>query len=137
MLTIVDIMFWKEFRCHVNKIQICKYFIFKEMLEHASNTRTNSIYVYFCTILDETKRITMWIFNFYSFHDNPIQCNCAMRDNEKYRSMVSAFRMSELQSLMVFAGKSKAGKKSDLQVMNDDCYNWSLSWIMNNQPLTQ
>ena len=39
-----------------------------------------------------------------------------MRDNEKYKSMVSAFRMSELQSLMSFAGKSKAGKKSDLQV---------------------
>jgi len=38
-----------------------------------------------------------------------------MRNNEKFRSMVSAFRMSELQALMVFAGKSKAGKKSDLQ----------------------
>ena len=40
-----------------------------------------------------------------------------MRDNDKYKSMVSAFRMSELQSLMSFAGKSKAGKKSDLQVI--------------------
>ena len=39
-----------------------------------------------------------------------------MRDDEKYKSMVSAFRMSELQSLMSFAGKSKAGKKSELQV---------------------
>ena len=39
-----------------------------------------------------------------------------MRNHEKYKSMVSAFRMSELQALMVFAGKSKAGKKSDLQV---------------------
>ena len=39
-----------------------------------------------------------------------------MRKDEKYRAMVSAFRMSELQALMVFAGKSKAGKKSDLQV---------------------
>jgi len=38
-----------------------------------------------------------------------------MRDHEKYKSMVSSFRMAELQSLMVFAGKSKAGKKSDLQ----------------------
>jgi len=38
-----------------------------------------------------------------------------MRNHEKYKSMVSAFRMSELQALMVFAGKSKAGKKSDLQ----------------------
>ena len=40
-----------------------------------------------------------------------------MRDHEKYKSMVSSFRMAELQSLMVFAGKSKAGKKSDLQVI--------------------
>ena len=39
-----------------------------------------------------------------------------MSENEKYRSMVQAFRMSELQSLMVFAGRSKAGRKSDLQV---------------------
>ena len=39
-----------------------------------------------------------------------------MRDNEKYKAMVVSFRMSELQTLMVYAGKSKAGKKSDLQV---------------------
>jgi len=38
-----------------------------------------------------------------------------MSENEKYRSMVQTFRMSELQSLMVFAGRSKAGRKSDLQ----------------------
>ena len=30
-------------------------------------------------------------------------------------SLVSAFRMSELQSLLMFAGKSKAGKKTELQ----------------------
>jgi hypothetical protein len=35
-------------------------------------------------------------------------------DNEKYRNMVHAFRMSELQTLMVFAGRSKTGKKVDL-----------------------
>eukprot|EP00092_Neocalanus_flemingeri_P000443 GFUD01000472.1.p1 GENE.GFUD01000472.1~~GFUD01000472.1.p1 ORF type:complete len:513 (-),score=171.21 GFUD01000472.1:902-2377(-) len=35
--------------------------------------------------------------------------------DEKLRNMVLAFRMSELQSLMVFSGKSKAGKKTDLQ----------------------
>jgi len=38
-----------------------------------------------------------------------------MSENEKYRSMVQTFRMSELQSLMIFAGRSKAGRKSDLQ----------------------
>jgi len=38
-----------------------------------------------------------------------------MSENEKYRSMVQAFRMSELQNLMVFAGRSKAGRKTDLQ----------------------
>ena len=39
-----------------------------------------------------------------------------MTENEKLQNMVRAFRMSELQSLMVFAGKSKAGRKTDLQV---------------------
>ena len=43
-----------------------------------------------------------------------------MRDNEKYKAMVVSFRMSELQTLMVYAGKSKAGKKSDLQVGQTD-----------------
>jgi len=38
-----------------------------------------------------------------------------MSENEKYKNMVLAFRMSELQCLMVFAGKSKAGRKTDLQ----------------------
>jgi len=38
-----------------------------------------------------------------------------MTENEKLQNMVRAFRMSELQSLMVFAGKSKAGRKTDLQ----------------------
>ena len=38
-----------------------------------------------------------------------------MSENEKLRNMVLAFRMSELQCLMVFAGKSKAGRKTDLQ----------------------
>ena len=43
-----------------------------------------------------------------------------MSDNnhEKFRNMVLAFRMSELQTLMVFAGKSKTGRKTDLQVRN-------------------
>jgi hypothetical protein len=41
--------------------------------------------------------------------------NNEMSENEKLRNMVLAFRMSELQCLMVFAGKSKAGKKTDLQ----------------------
>ena len=46
-----------------------------------------------------------------------------MSENEKLQNMVLAFRMSELQSLMVFAGKSKAGKKTDLQasVYSDIC----------------
>jgi len=35
-------------------------------------------------------------------------------DNDTYRSMVHAFRMSELQSLMVFAGRSKTGRKQEL-----------------------
>ena len=39
-----------------------------------------------------------------------------MSENEKYRNMVDAFRMSELQNLMIFAGRSKAGRKTDLQV---------------------
>ena len=39
-----------------------------------------------------------------------------MTENEKLRNMVLAFRMSELQCLMVFAGKSKVGRKTDLQV---------------------
>jgi len=38
-----------------------------------------------------------------------------MTENEKLRNMVLAFRMSELQCLMVFAGKSKVGRKTDLQ----------------------
>lgn len=38
-----------------------------------------------------------------------------MSENEKYRNMVDAFRMSELQNLMIFAGRSKAGRKTDLQ----------------------
>ena len=37
-------------------------------------------------------------------------------DHDKYRNMVLAFRMSELQTLMVFAGRSKTGRKTDLQV---------------------
>ena len=41
--------------------------------------------------------------------------NNEMSENEKLQNMVLAFRMSELQSLMVFAGKSKAGRKTDLQ----------------------
>jgi len=35
-------------------------------------------------------------------------------DHETYRSMVHALRVSELQDLMVFAGKSKSGRKQDL-----------------------
>ena len=50
-----------------------------------------------------------------------------MRDDEKYKSMVSAFRMSELQSLMSFAGKSKAGKKSELQVTRNDNIKYLIS----------
>jgi len=38
-----------------------------------------------------------------------------MSENDKLCNMVLAFRMSELQSLMVFSGRSKAGKKTDLQ----------------------
>jgi len=34
---------------------------------------------------------------------------------DKLRNMVLAFRMSELQTLMVFAGRSKTGRKQDLQ----------------------
>jgi hypothetical protein len=41
-----------------------------------------------------------------------------MSENEKYRNMVDAFRMSELQNLMIFAGRSKAGRKTDLQVIS-------------------
>jgi hypothetical protein len=43
-----------------------------------------------------------------------------MSENEQYRSMVQAFRMSELQCLMVFAGRSKAGRKTDLQARAAD-----------------
>ena len=50
-----------------------------------------------------------------------------MRDDEKYKSMVSAFRMSELQSLMSFAGKSKAGKKSELQVTRNNNIEYLIS----------
>ena len=54
----------------------------------------------------------------------------AMRDH--YQSLVSAFRISELQSLLAFAGKSKAGKKSELQVSG-----WfSLGWTDSNSFLS-
>jgi len=36
-------------------------------------------------------------------------------ENGKYSDMVKAFRMLELQNLMVFAGRSKAGRKNELQ----------------------
>lgn len=36
-------------------------------------------------------------------------------NHEKFKNMVLAFRMSELQTLMVFAGRSKTGRKTDLQ----------------------
>ena len=37
-------------------------------------------------------------------------------------SMVMAFRMCELQSLLTFANKNKAGRKSELQVRNGEGY---------------
>ena len=37
-------------------------------------------------------------------------------NHEEYKNMVLAFRMTELQNLMVFAGRSKTGRKTDLQV---------------------
>ena len=58
------------------------------------------------------------MFIFTNFTDDRL--NVMMRPDEKYKSMVSAFRMSELQSLMSFAGKSKAGKKSELQVTRNN-----------------
>ena len=36
-------------------------------------------------------------------------------DHEIYKNMVLAFRMSDLQTLMVFAGRSKTGRKKDSQ----------------------
>jgi len=36
-------------------------------------------------------------------------------NHEEYKNMVLAFRMTELQNLMVFAGRSKTGRKTDLQ----------------------
>ena len=50
-----------------------------------------------------------------------------MTENEKLQNMVGAFRMSELQSLMVFAGKSKAGRKTDLQVFFRNLYDGLLN----------
>ena len=43
------------------------------------------------------------------------------------QSLVSAFRMSELQALLAFAGKSKAGKKSELQARAMKLVNKNLS----------
>jgi hypothetical protein len=40
----------------------------------------------------------------------------AAGESAKYVNMVRAFRMSELQTLMAFAGRSKAGRKTELQV---------------------
>ena len=39
-----------------------------------------------------------------------------MTETEVIRSMVLSFRLLELQDLLLFAGKSKLGKKSELQV---------------------
>ena len=39
-----------------------------------------------------------------------------MADLEVLRSMVKSFRLLELQNLMLFAGKSKLGRKVELQV---------------------
>ena len=39
-----------------------------------------------------------------------------MTEPEATRSMILSFRLLELQSLLVFAGKSKLGKKTELQV---------------------
>lgn len=39
----------------------------------------------------------------------------AAGESAKYINMVRAFRMSELQTLMAFAGRSKTGRKTDLQ----------------------
>ena len=65
------------------------------------------------------------MFIFTNFTDDWL--NVMMRPDEKYKSMVSAFRMSELQSLMSFAGKSKAGKKSELQVTRNNNIEYLIS----------
>ena len=65
------------------------------------------------------------MFIFTNFTDDRL--NVRMRPDEKYKSMVSAFRMSELQSLMSFAGKSKAGKKSELQVTRNNNIEYLIS----------
>lgn len=39
-----------------------------------------------------------------------------MTETEVVRSMVCSFRLHELQTLLQFAGRSKAGRKTDLQV---------------------
>ena len=44
-----------------------------------------------------------------------------MAELEVLRSMVKSFRLLELQSLMLFAGKSKLGRKSELQVSHVTC----------------
>ena len=58
--------------------------------------------------------ITNLVYKIAIFADVNTIIERAMRDH--YQSLVSAFRISELQTLLAFAGKSKAGKKSELQV---------------------
>ncbi len=41
-----------------------------------------------------------------------------MEDAETLKSMVTSFRVSELQKLLEFAGKNKHGRKMDLQVLS-------------------
>ena len=43
-----------------------------------------------------------------------------MTETEVIRSMVLSFRLLELQTLLLFAGKSKLGKKNELQVREID-----------------
>lgn len=39
-----------------------------------------------------------------------------MSEADTLRSMVLSFRMSELHTLLVYAGKSKSGRKTEIQV---------------------
>ena len=56
-----------------------------------------------------------------------------MTETEVIRSMVLSFRLLELQTLLLFAGKSKLGKKNELQVREID----EIIYIMYNPKYNQ